>query len=1738
MRRSRNKEWPRQNRYQNTQGHSHLTHIIEEQSYLQTNARNHYRRMLSSPEREDKTVKDAECEEKTNIHFRSFVQGRESETDTEPCHSLHAQRNFANQRRPSSRTRHQINYRGYLRGRRNFKRTHSKTTTSDTDSISSSESEKIRISSFNQLSSPLSLPFEPADHIPHYSNPSANSPGFVNENINTVGFSKNSNEKTEHLDVDNSNHRSWPPQKFVNQHNQEKHAFQLDVKNPRDSLSEYRNYKENCDKILSKLNPTDIIIDCREKVENDAKGSIIQCFKKIQEISLQGDCEIFKLHLNNLIQQQKQFENYIAKVKGQLSLLFTSNVQDLLQSCDIIRKNVQKECNIFTRSLPAYAFKGDILQKIHENQVIIVSADATYFLNILMPIFVKSEFPDHFLICSETCEMLTERLKKNVFQLLHYKTKMEEVDEAKFNNEMNIMTMENMLHNFFNDYTSKEKNICAILNLSLKRSLHQDIILSNVKDMLLERKKSKLVLMTSLFDHVHKYESFFSGITSVGVLKMPSLILPVKVVWKSSALLPTDDYVEEVVKTALAIHTLNNPGDVIAFLPTLADTKSASIGINEKLSGLQFEDLKCDMLNENSTNKSCLDLINKKYSNNRTIFLASDCAEMLVIPSVRYIIDCGLRKEDIFDCKKKIDVSMTTFISRDKSKLRKSLAGAFGTGVCYRLYSKEDYLKEMPSIEYPEILTVNPFNSMIKIFQHRPTTATTVEFVESLPSSTKENALKLLKKYNAIKSNSLTELGKSIIKLPFPVRYSKLILLGVQWGLAYEAVILVAFFSVKGRVFQYSTNKDCQREIDAVKLNFIQHDSDTLSYLYIYKMWLENGCNEAWCEEHYINYSTLENMRVKINEICQIVGESLKENIQQDSINTSYSSVDSLKEMLFECFMDNLCVFTGHYKSGYRVLSSHSIAFLHPSSIICQTATLPQFITFDHMISTNREFLISITAIPTNFVMDALTKQMIEFDYSDMFERSLVQKIIEPVGERLIKQVLLGKKGQKLKGIEYHIQSLLNTDSLVIEPVAEKGRVLVYALKDQIEDATKLVNDVLKRQFEDLVNLEQIHTLDLKRGHISIPVELKWLRGAKMTSVKVGKSSRSTDVIQNNLDTVENSSDQLPCIIQQSINVTWVRRPCNGTGYITFNYEDFMKARKKAMKSVRIFNSDVFIQLSKNAKNQLHFSGIPPEAKPSDLEDAFENLVPDVKLVKVELKYVSPFETSQNELQEIKDRIQKICNKYTSLSNFTVVVPMPKQTSTIMKAFINVDDEDINLAAENLSQHTIGGRQLVCKPVYRSVIKSNLEICEALKLRFQEMLNELQCKLKEQFLEEELFDFVINRVTDDLAAIKMLSNKREILQILQRTINELLEGEILNSSFHDKLNKIFCHGGHMWLRSLEKTSSVHIMEDYVNKTLRLYGSKENCQHCKYRIHQFLEDTENEAITHIQLSGARNNRKLLKEIIKKFGVNLEKFIESCELRIAVLDIKSCSLSLLGSRGSIEKAEDILRELASGLGASTTEIIENGEQCPVCACPAFNLTFRLELCGHLYCSECIEGLVEQAQFPIRCCAEDCCHDIILDDICKALGDDPAKIKTLLEKSMKHYIESYGSGIFYCPAPDCSMFFYKDEISSDKLNCPLCQNDICINCNTVYHQGLTCEMYQGSKNDPDYSFKVWQKTVTQCKRCPKCKTAIEKNGGCDHMTCNSCGSHFCWQCVREFPNANDVYRHLPFCDHYPRW
>jgi hypothetical protein len=70
------------------------------------------------------------------------------------------------------------------------------------------------------------------------------------------------------------------------------------------------------------------------------------------------------------------------------------------------------------------------------------------------------------------------------------------------------------------------------------------------------------------------------------------------------------------------------------------------------------------------------------------------------------------------------------------------------------------------------------------------------------------------------------------------------------------------------------------------------------------------------------------------------------------------------------------------------------------------------------------------------------------------------------------------------------------------------------------------------------------------------------------------------------------------------------------------------------------------------------------------------------------------------------------------------------------------------------------------------------------------------------------------------------------------------------------------------------------------------------------------------------------------------------------------------------------------------------------------------------------------------------------------------------------------------------------------------------------------MTCAEYQDSLNlEANHDFM----RENGIKECPRCATPIEKDGGCNHMTCAGCHAHICWNCLASFEEPGACYEHL---------
>merc|ERR1711953_1476373 len=153
--------------------------------------------------------------------------------------------------------------------------------------------------------------------------------------------------------------------------------------------------------------------------------------------------------------------------------------------------------------------------------------------------------------------------------------------------------------------------------------------------------------------------------------------------------------------------------------------------------------------------------------------------------------------------------------------------------------------------------------------------------------------------------------------------------------------------------------------------------------------------------------------------------------------------------------------------------------------------------------------------------------------------------------------------------------------------------------------------------------------------------------------------------------------------------------------------------------------------------------------------------------------------------------------------------------------------------------------------------------------------------------------------------------------------------------------------------------------------------------------------------------------------------------------------------------------------------------------------------------------------------------------------AMPDAFAKFKDAMMRYSLKRVENYRT----CPNADCSAGSVLDSCcKSDKVTCASCNWSFCPKCNDVPHEGMTCEELQRKRHEERWG-NAKDFMANETKQCPHCLTWIEKNGGCNHMTCHHCRGEFCWLCFGDWREHYDCNQkkavvRRPFGELFPDW
>jgi ATP-dependent helicase HrpB len=249
-----------------------------------------------------------------------------------------------------------------------------------------------------------------------------------------------------------------------------------------------------------------------------------------------------------------------------------------------------------------------------------------------------------------------------------------------------------------------------------------------------------------------------------------------------------DDRLPLATAKAVARVLDRTPGDVLAFLPGVGEIRAVAEDLETLVGdGVLVLPLHGELPAEEQ-DRALLP------QGRRKVVLATNVAETSVtVEGVTAVVDSGLARQLIYDPSVGLDRLELVNVSRASADQRAGRAGRTQPGICVRLWSEVSH-RSRPARSEPEIRRVDLAGAGLQLLAAG-------ESVETFPwldpphEHVAQQALELLERLGAIAAGKLTELGRSLARLPVHPRLGRLLLEGSWLGEPRRAALAAALLS-------------------------------------------------------------------------------------------------------------------------------------------------------------------------------------------------------------------------------------------------------------------------------------------------------------------------------------------------------------------------------------------------------------------------------------------------------------------------------------------------------------------------------------------------------------------------------------------------------------------------------------------------------------------------------------------------------------------------------------------------------------------------------------------------------------------------------------------------------------------------------------------------------------------------------------------------------------------------------
>jgi HrpA-like RNA helicase len=495
---------------------------------------------------------------------------------------------------------------------------------------------------------------------------------------------------------------------------------------------------------------------------------------------------------------------------------------------------------------PAYEKAEEILNEIRNNQVVLIISGTGSGKTVLLPKFalhvldynkkIAVTLPKQ-IIAKSAAEFAAKTLDVVIGEEVGFQYK----GESKKSNKTKLLyaTDGTIVARLLKDPLLKEFD-CVIIDEAHERKVQIDFLLYLLKNVVKNRPEFKLIIMSATVNE-DIFKAYFVEEKFITLNVGAKTNYPIESIFLKEAINPKQflDKGYEIMKEIIKNDDLKKEEshDILFFITSVSEANK----ICEKIS--QDKDIMADNMcievyagmdqvkQELAQDKS---MYKDKFNKKRKIVLATNVAESsLTIDGIKYVIDSGLELSSYFDPETNTKVLDRKMITHAQAKQRMGRAGRTESGICYHLYTKEDFDKNMERFPEPTIRVsnitrealkflaipeINTFTALLDIFS---------KFIEPPREKYIRYTYNELTSLGLLHEDKITQLGLIVNDLGLEPRFAIACIVGKKMRCLREVIAVCAcleagknnikeFFRFPSEIIKINTSSS-QKDQDAKK---------------------------------------------------------------------------------------------------------------------------------------------------------------------------------------------------------------------------------------------------------------------------------------------------------------------------------------------------------------------------------------------------------------------------------------------------------------------------------------------------------------------------------------------------------------------------------------------------------------------------------------------------------------------------------------------------------------------------------------------------------------------------------------------------------------------------------------------------------------------------------------------------------------------------------------------------------